>query len=71
MSHLLSFVNYHLHNEGVLVVEGSLHQHPQPVSLADELCVPLVGRQVDGQGHDLKVDLKVKVVMEYLEYSKI
>ena len=44
-------------------MEGPLHQHPQPVSLADELRVPLVGGQVDGQGHDLQVDLQVKVVM--------
>ena len=30
---------------------------PEPVALADELGIPLVGRQVDGQGHDLQVDL--------------
>ena len=31
---------------------------PESMALADELCVPLVGGQVDGQGHDLKVDLQ-------------
>ena len=30
---------------------------PESVALADELRVPLVGSQVDGQGHDLQVDL--------------
>ena len=27
------------------------------MALADELGIPLVGRQVDGQGHDLQVNL--------------
>ena len=27
------------------------------MALADELGIPLVGRQVDGKGHDLQVDL--------------
>ena len=47
----------HLDDERVLVGEGALHQHPQPAPLADQLRVPLVGGEVDGERHDLEVDL--------------
>ena len=41
-----------------LVGECPLHEEPEPVGLADELGVPLVGRQVDRQRHDLQIDLR-------------
>ena len=46
------------------------------MALANELGIPLVGRQVDGQGHDLQVDLdklqwdshKIVKVIYYSKY---
>ena len=44
-----------------LVGESSLHEQSEPVGLADELSVALVGCQVDRQGHHLKVNLARKI----------